>query len=72
MFFCLMEKQKTIGGAPSMLQTGTRVQMTKGYRGVDGEITGKTDSEFELYLIELANGIRIVAGPSAFVIIPED
>jgi len=55
-----------------MLQTGTRVQMTKGYRGVDGEITGKTDSEFELYLIELANGIRIVAGPSAFVIIPED
>jgi hypothetical protein len=67
-----MDKEKTIGGAVSMLQPGTRVQMTKGYRGVDGEITGETDSEFELYLVELANGIRIVAGPSAFVVIPEE
>ena len=55
-----------------MLQPGTRIQMTKGYRGVAGEIIAKTDSRFDLYLIELANGIRIVAGPSAFVITPEE
>jgi hypothetical protein len=65
-------QSKTTGGDPSMLQPGTRIQMTKGYRGVDGEITAATDSDFELYLIELANGIRIVAGPSAFVAMPEE
>lgn len=49
-----------------MLTEGTRVRMTKGYRGAEGTIVLKTDSEFELYLISLDNGLRIVAGPSAF------
>ena len=49
-----------------MLTEGTRVRMTKGYRGAVGTIVLKTDSEFELYLISLDNGLRIVAGPSAF------
>ncbi len=42
--------------------------MTKGYRGVQGTIVLKTDSEFELCVISLDNGLRIVAGPSAFVL----
>jgi hypothetical protein len=40
--------------------------MTKGYRGAEGTIVLKTDSEFELYVISLDNGLRIVAGPSSF------
>jgi hypothetical protein len=50
-----------------MLTTGTRVRMTKGYRGAEGTIVLKTDSKFELYIISLDSGLRIVAGPSAFV-----
>jgi hypothetical protein len=49
-----------------MLSEGTRVKMTKGYRGADGTIVLKTDSKFELYVISLDNGLRIVAGPSSF------
>jgi len=51
-----------------MLAEGTRVRMTKGYRGAEGRIALKTDSRFELYVISLDNGLRVVAGPSAFVL----
>jgi hypothetical protein len=51
-----------------MLAEGTRVRMTKGYRGAEGTIALKTDSKFELYVISLDNGLRIVAGPSALVL----
>ena len=49
-----------------MLMPGTRVVMAKGYKGVEGVIAEKTNSEFEFYIIDLDNGIRVVAGPSAF------
>lgn len=51
-----------------MLKPGTKVEMTKGYRGVKGVITEMTDSSYEFYLVKLDNGINIVAGPSAFTI----
>ncbi len=51
-----------------MLTRGTRVRMTKGYRGAEGIIASRTDSKFELYVISLHNGLRIVAGPSAFIL----
>jgi hypothetical protein len=51
-----------------MLSVGTRVKMSKGYRGAEGAIVLKTDSKFELYVISLDNGLRIVAGPSAFTL----
>lgn len=51
-----------------MFKPGTRVQMTKGYRGVKGVITELTDSSYEFYLVKLDNGINIVAGPSAFTV----
>lgn len=51
-----------------MLKPGTRVRMTKGYRGVSGVIAESTDSPYEFYLVNLDNGINIVAGPSAFII----
>jgi len=57
------------GGDP-MFKPGDWVQMTKGYKGILGVIEEKTDSPFEMYIIALDGGIRIVAGPSAFV--PED
>ncbi len=49
-----------------MLNEGTRIKMTKGYRGAEGTIALKTESEFELYIISLDGGLRIVAGPSSF------
>lgn len=49
-----------------MVQTGSRVRMTKGYRGVAGTIHGTIQSQFEFYVVELDNGIRIVVGPSGF------
>ena len=55
-----------------MFTEGTRVKMTKGYRGAEGTIVLKTDSKFELYLISLDNGLRIVAGPSAFALSTAD
>jgi hypothetical protein len=51
-----------------MLTEGARVKMTKGYRGAEGTIILKTDSKFELYVISLDSGLRIVAGPSAFIL----
>ena len=42
--------------------------MTKGYKGINGTIMDKLDSQFEFYVIKLENGIHIVAGPSAFMI----
>lgn len=50
-----------------MLKLGTRIRMTKGYRGVRGVIMDKTLSRFEFYIIKLDNGINIVIGPSAFI-----
>ena len=51
---------------PTLLNPGTVVVMTKGYRGVRGVITEKAESSFEFYVIRLDNDIHIVAGPSAF------
>jgi hypothetical protein len=50
-----------------MFSEGTRVKMSKGYHGAEGTIVLETDSKFELYVISLDNGLRIVAGPSAFI-----
>ena len=50
-----------------MLEPGTRIEMTKGYKGVRGVIVERTDSLFEFYVIGLDNGINIIAGPSAFI-----
>ena len=52
-----------------MLEPGTPIEMTKGYKGVKGVITESTESEFEFYVLKLENGIHLVAGPSAFVIV---
>jgi len=54
-----------------MIMEGTRVTMTKGYRGAEGTIALKTDSKFELYVIALDTGLRIVAGPTAFVLLSD-
>ncbi len=54
-----------------MLTPGTRIEMTKGYKGVKGTITERTGSTFELYVVKLENGIHLVAGPSAFVSLKE-
>ncbi|MBW2610140.1 MAG: hypothetical protein JRC68_07325 [Deltaproteobacteria bacterium] len=50
-----------------MFEPGTRIEMTKGYKGVKGMITEKTDSSYEFYVVDLDNGIHIIAGPSAFI-----
>lgn len=50
-----------------MFEPGTKVIMTKGYKGTEGIILEKTESRFDLYVLELKNGVHIVAGPSAFV-----
>jgi|GEM_PF-716556 len=50
-----------------MLDPGTPIEMTKGYRGVKGVVLERTASRFEFYLIKLDNDIHLVAGPSAFV-----
>ncbi len=51
----------------AMEKPGTRVEMTKGYKGVAGVIQEKTDSPFEIYIISLDTGVRLAGGPSAFV-----
>lgn len=51
-----------------MHKPGTRVKMTKGYRGVEGVIVELTEASYEFYLIRLDNGINIIAGPSAFMV----
>ena len=50
-----------------MLEPGTKIVMTKGYKGVKGVIVRRTESRFEFYIIKLDNGIHIVVGPSAFI-----
>jgi len=52
-----------------MLKPGTVIEMTKGYRGVKGVVVTGTDSSFELYILKLNNGLNLVAGPSAFVVL---
>ena len=55
-----------------MIETGRRVEMTKGYRGVKGIILEKTDSKYEIYVLELDNGIHLVAGPNAFIPVEDE
>ena len=62
-----MHKRRT-----EMIETGTRVEMTKGYRGVKGIILEKTDSKYEIYVLELDNGIHLVAGPNAFIPVEDE
>ena len=49
-----------------MIEKGTAIEMTKGYKGVKGVIVETTDSVYEFYVVSLDNGINIVVGPSAF------
>ncbi len=51
-----------------MHNEGTRIRMTKGYKGARGVITAKTESPLGFYVVELENGIRIVVGSSAFTV----
>jgi len=53
----------------AMHEEGTKVRMTKGYRGAEGIIIGRSKSRFGFYVVELENGIRIVVGSSAFDLI---
>lgn len=50
-----------------MFELGTRIEMTKGYKGVKGVILDRTQSPYEFYIVSLENGIQLVAGPTAFV-----
>jgi hypothetical protein len=59
-------------GEIHMLEPGTQIEMTKGYKRVRGLIMEKTGSEFEFYVVKLENGIHMVAGPSAFVVLEKD
>ena len=49
-----------------MLEPGTPVEMTKGYRGERGRILEQMESSLEFYVVRLENGIHLVVGPSAF------
>ena len=51
-----------------MLEKGTKIEMTKGYKGVKGVIFEATESKYELYVVGLDNGINILVGPSAFIL----
>ena len=55
-----------------MLEPGTQIEMTKGYRRVKGVVMERTGSEFEFYVLKLENGIHMVAGPSAFIVLEKD
>lgn len=52
-----------------MLQPGTQVEMTKGYKGVRGRILERTESPYGFFVVELENGIHLIAGTSSFVVI---
>ena len=52
-----------------MIEPGTTIEMTKGYKGVKGVVVARTESSFELYILKLDNGLNLVAGPSAFVVL---
>jgi hypothetical protein len=55
-----------------MLEPGSEIEMTKGYKGVKGTVMERTESEFEFYILKLDNGIQLVAGPAAFVTLEEE
>ena len=50
-----------------MFTRGTLIKMTKGYKGIEGVVTERTESQFELYVLKLDNGLHLIAGPSAFM-----
>ena len=50
-----------------MFNPGTLIKMTKGYKETEGVVTERTESRFELYILNLNNGLNVVAGPSAFI-----
>jgi len=50
-----------------MFTPGTIIKMTKGYRGIEGVVTARTESRFELYILKLDNDLHLIAGPSAFI-----
>ena len=52
----------------TMIEQGTRIEMTKGYKGVKGTIVETTDSPYEFYVVVLDNGINMVVGPTAFIL----
>jgi hypothetical protein len=54
-----------------MLEPGTKIEMTKGYKGVKGEVVERTESDFEFYVLKLENGMNLIAGPTAFVTLEE-
>ncbi|MGA8239369.1 MAG: hypothetical protein WB818_02275 [Desulfobacterales bacterium] len=43
--------------------------MTKGYRGVKGEILERTQSQFDFFVLKLENRIHLVAGPTAVEVV---
>lgn len=49
-----------------MVEIYTPIVMTKGYKGEKGKIIGLTESPYGLYILALENGLKIVAGVSAF------
>lgn len=51
-----------------MVEAGTKIVMTKGYKDVRGIITEKTDSPYGFYLVRLDNDINIVVGEEAFIV----
>jgi hypothetical protein len=51
-----------------MLKPGTRIVVIKGYNGAKGTILERTLSSLEFYIVELDDGLKIVVGPSAFVV----
>jgi hypothetical protein len=53
--------------AGTSLAAGTKVVMTKGYQGIQGVIAFRIDSKFDLYVVTLSTGMKVVAGPGAFV-----
>ena len=52
-----------------MLQPGTAIEMTKGHKGVKGEILERTQSQVDFFVLKLENRIHLVAGPTAFEVI---
>jgi len=50
-----------------MFTPGTLVKMTRGYMGIEGVVTERTESRFEFYILKLDNGLNLIAGPSAFI-----
>jgi len=53
-----------------MLEPGTPIEMTKGYKGVKGTVMERTESEF--YILKLDNSIQLVAGRTAFIVLEKE